>query len=203
MSQRLVYQKQFADGKVVNLGCGDCPVDFGPDTVHVDMDRYDYKNFVQADIHELPFADDQFDTAVLGDVLEHCYNPVQALKEAGRVAKKVVATVFEEWRHDNMEISEKIEAAEKELKDLGYRDIHEQYASLPVFKEHCKEIVDDKVRPHHYHIQNFTDESIKHIIQESGLETVIYRKYHEGTHEGRPFYNWLLVLRKPKLPEAA
>lgn len=38
-----------------------------------------------ADAHELPFDDDAFDLVTLVQVLEHLTNPVQALREAGRV----------------------------------------------------------------------------------------------------------------------
>lgn len=198
MSQRLAYQKMFATGRVVNLGCGDVPVDFGPDTVQVDMDKYDYPNFVQADIHNLPFKDNEFDTAVLGDVLEHSYDPVKCLQESARVAKKLVATVFEEWRHDGLSIEGKIKASEDELHALGHPDIQHQYASLPVFQDHCKEIVGDTDKPHHYHIQNFTDESLKEIVDKTGLEVIIFKKYLELVVDGRPAYNWLLVLQKPE-----
>lgn len=198
MSQRLAYQKMFATGRVVNLGCGDVPVDFGPDTVQVDMDLYDYPNFVQADIHNLPFKDDEFDTAVLGDVLEHSYDPVKCLQESARVAKKLVATVFEEWRHDGLSIEGKIKASEDELHALGHPDIQHQYSNLPVFKDHCKEIVGDTEKPHHYHIQNFTDESLMEIVDKTGLEVVIFKKYLELVVDGRPAYNWLLVLKKPE-----
>jgi ubiquinone/menaquinone biosynthesis C-methylase UbiE len=68
-TRRVEMQKLFAEGRIVNLGCGEDPCDFGERAVHVDLDVYNYPNFVQADIHHLPFKDKEFDTAVLGDVL--------------------------------------------------------------------------------------------------------------------------------------
>jgi len=196
MSARLQFQKQFAEGKVVNIGCGDVPVDFGPDTVQVDFDKFDYPNFVQADAHHLPFADNQFDTAVLGDMLEHCPDPVQVMREAGRVAKKVVATIFEEWRHAGLTIEGKIKESEDELHALGHKDIRSQYDTLPTFKDHCLEIVGDTEVPHHYHINNFTDEDIFRIVEEAGLEFHVKYKFLEGVHEGHNFYNWGIVVKK-------
>lgn len=196
MSARLEFQKNFAKGKVVNIGCGDIPVDFGPDTIQVDMDKYDYPNFVQADAHKLPFSDNQFDTAVLGDILEHCPDPAQVLREAGRVAKRVVATIFEEWRHAGMTVAEKIKASEDERIALGFPTIADQYKDIPVFKEHCLEVVDDSVVSHHAHINNFTDEDIFRIVEEAGLEFDIRYKFYEGTVDGRPFFNWGVVAHK-------
>ena len=40
--------------------------------------------------HKLPFKDNQFDTAVIIHVLHHCEDGLEVLKEAKRVAKRVV-----------------------------------------------------------------------------------------------------------------
>jgi ubiquinone/menaquinone biosynthesis C-methylase UbiE len=42
----------------------------------------------QADIYNLPFKDETFDSVIICFVLEHLQNPVQALKETKRVLKK-------------------------------------------------------------------------------------------------------------------
>lgn len=52
--------------------------------------RHPDMNFVQSDAAHLPFADHSFDTAVLDHVLEHQRDPVPALLEARRVARKRV-----------------------------------------------------------------------------------------------------------------
>jgi ubiquinone/menaquinone biosynthesis C-methylase UbiE len=199
MSQRLVYQKQFASGRVVNIGCGEVPVDFGPDTVQVDMDKYDHKNFVQADAHNLPFKDDEFDTAVLGDIVEHSINPAQMLREAGRVAKKVVATIYEEWRLEEMggSVEAYVDNMKKDIKKAGFNSHYDYLKSLPVHKEHIIEVVEDTVdNPHHPHVQAFTEESLKKVIEDSGLNIIIFTKFQEGIHEGHVTYNWLLVANK-------
>lgn len=57
-------------------------------------------NVVQGDAHELPqFKDDQFDIALVGDVIEHLTDPQITLAEAARVAKYVlISTPYEyEW----------------------------------------------------------------------------------------------------------
>lgn len=195
-SQRIKYQRIFAQGKIVNLGCGENPCQFGDDAVHVDIDIYNHKNFVQADIHNLPFKDDEFDTAVMGDVLEHCYDPIQALREAGRVAKKVVATVFEEWRLVPGGIEKQIENKYQELKKLGFDNEIDYFNSLESHKGKIVSITSDYEIVHHPHLHQFTDDSLKKIIDDAGLDIIIFYKYPEGETEGRIFYNWLLVLKK-------
>lgn len=188
MSKRLAFQRNFAFGKVVNLGCGDIPVDFGPDAVHVDIDNFDYPNFVQADLHKLPFADNQFDTSILGDVLEHSPDPVQMMKEAGRVARVVCATIFEEPYDED---------GEDCIKKRGFDSVKEWYDSMPNKPyKHCTEIVDDEKMPHHFHIQHFTDDDIWRIMKMAGLEIIIYHKVIEGIHRGKPHYNWLVLAKK-------
>jgi ubiquinone/menaquinone biosynthesis C-methylase UbiE len=51
---------------------------------------------VQADAHDLPFADGAFDVVVCGEVLEHVKSPIGVLAEARRVLRpggRLVATV--------------------------------------------------------------------------------------------------------------
>ena len=196
-SQRMRYQRMFAKGRIVNLGCGENPCNFDEDVVHVDIDTYNHKNFVQADIHHLPFKDNEFDTAVLGDVLEHSPDPVQMLREAGRVAKKVVATVFEEWRIDGG-APEMIDRMKRDEKVMGF-DNHLSYLkSLPTVKDKIVSVTDDSIISHHPHIQQFTDKNLKKIIDDAGLEVIIFHKFQEGIHEGRIWYNWLIIAQKKK-----
>lgn len=199
MSKRLEFQKMFASGRVVNIGCGEVPVDFGPDTVQVDMDVYNHKNFVKADAHNLPFEDDEFDTAVLGDILEHSVDPAQMLREAGRVAKKVVATIYEEWRLKDYGTTNKdfVDHMNNGIKEMGFASHYDYLKSLPVHKDKIVEVVpDDPENPHHPHIQEFTAESLMEFIKVSGLKIQIFTKFQEGVHEGRQTYNYLLIANK-------
>jgi SAM-dependent methyltransferase len=69
---------------------------FGPGhRIHADR-------FIQGDVCDLScFKDDEFDVAVATEVLEHVPLPWVALREAGRVAKRVLITVPYEgrWQH--------------------------------------------------------------------------------------------------------
>ena len=61
-----------------------------------DSNRFDNVVFKQADILELPFADEYFDHIFLSFVLEHIPNPIQALVKLKRVLKqKGTITIIE------------------------------------------------------------------------------------------------------------
>ena len=56
---------------------------------------------IKGDIQALPFKDDEFDVAVMMEVLEHLPDPVRALEEAARVAKTIIITVPNEMAWTN------------------------------------------------------------------------------------------------------
>ena len=63
---------------------------------NADSNRFDNVVFKQADILELPFADEYFDHIFLSFVLEHIPNPIQALVKLKRVLKqKGTITIIE------------------------------------------------------------------------------------------------------------
>jgi len=199
MSRRLEFQKMFAVGKLVNIGCGEDPCGFGERATHVDLDVYNHPNFVRADAHNLPFGDLSFDTAILGDMLEHVPDPARVLSEAARVARTIVVTIYEEWRLPQEGLNLGIEGAEmydKGLAEMGHANLWDYFQSLPSHKDCIVSITPDDELSHHPHIQQFTQESLEQIIEDAGLEPFIFSKFQEGVHEGRPTYNWLLVARR-------
>ena len=66
----------------------------------VDIDKYDFPGFIQMDANKLEFSDKSFDIAILGEILEHVTSPVMVLKEANRVAKRILITVPNEYEWD-------------------------------------------------------------------------------------------------------
>ena len=72
------FQRKFAFGKVLNVGCNSDGANFGewPGAVNIDLCTKDTNTgwlipaHVLADARQLPFAG-QFDTVVLGEILEH------------------------------------------------------------------------------------------------------------------------------------
>jgi SAM-dependent methyltransferase len=59
------------------------------------------KRFIKGDIAKTPFANHEFDVAVVAEVLEHVPCPVACLREAARVAKRVLITTPFENRWTN------------------------------------------------------------------------------------------------------
>jgi SAM-dependent methyltransferase len=101
--QRFVYQRRHVDfdiepgAEVLDIGSGGDPFPYAT----VLVDRYpgpthhrhapfvhDRREFVQADVCDLPFADKSFDFVYCAHVLEHVDDPLAACREIIRVGKR-------------------------------------------------------------------------------------------------------------------
>jgi len=98
---RLEFQRQYATGRIINLGCSGNPAGLRA-ALHVDMRPGPFVDgptphpFWQGDARHVPRPDDSFDTAVMGEILEHFSteeDAMEALREARRLAPNLVATV--------------------------------------------------------------------------------------------------------------
>ncbi len=69
-------------GRVLNVGSRD--TSYGRDSVNLDHVTYPGVG-VAGDAHDLPFADESFDTCVISAVLQYCRTPDQVIAEAWRV----------------------------------------------------------------------------------------------------------------------
>lgn len=105
--------KHYVKGKLLDLGCGEVPLfkaykNFITDSVCIDWENTIHKNpylDLEHNINEpLPFQDEEFDTIVLSDVLEHIYRPEQLWLEMNRVLKKngkvLLNVPFYYWLHE-------------------------------------------------------------------------------------------------------
>lgn len=196
---RLDFQRRHAVGKVLNIGCGDDPAGFGDQATHLDVDRWALPNFVLGNCHALPFGDGEFDTAVLGDVLEHCELPGVAVREACRVAKRVVITVPEELALPS--VGQHLALGLKQRAD-HYRMVHgwmgmDMTDEEVVVAHKCTDPrfqgspYPEAVVPHDGHVNRFDDEAVGNLCAASGRRIVHFEKVWEG--EGR-WQNWLIVL---------
>jgi len=100
--------KKYAKGKLLDLGCGKVPLyhaykDYVSDNICVDWKMNNYLDFEHNLSKPLPFPDNEFDTIILSDVLEHIYRPELLWKEMYRILSphgKIIMNVpFFYWIH--------------------------------------------------------------------------------------------------------
>lgn len=105
--------KQYAKGKLLDLGCGKVPLyhayrEYVTDNTCVDWENTQHVNEYldfECDLTKvLPFEDEEFDTIILSDVLEHIPNPEHLWKEMSRIlsidGKIIVNVPFYYWLHE-------------------------------------------------------------------------------------------------------
>ena len=103
LTDRLKWIRSNVDksSKIIDIGCnkGHLFFDWDHKNIYsVDIDKYDLPNFTQLDASKpLPFADKEFDVAVLAEITEHTDDPISVIREAMRVSKKLIITV--PWEH--------------------------------------------------------------------------------------------------------
>jgi SAM-dependent methyltransferase len=139
-----------------------------------------------------------FDVVIMGDIIEHLYDPWRAIQEAARVCRGVfLMTIFEEWtlpgygQFIDVGAVHGDEASQK----LGYAN-REEYQTKTFPKRIG--VSDDKV-PHLVHINQFTDDDIRKFVEDliaQGWTMIEYSKAYEATFEKHPWYNWLIALSR-------
>lgn len=94
------YKKLAVGDSILDVGCGISPflskirlktrvgLDFSSETVRVCAEMFKGVAFVLGSATKLPFVDNQFDTVLAGEIIEHLDDPKALLKEMRRVAKK-------------------------------------------------------------------------------------------------------------------
>ena len=73
--------------EILGLNLGSGTSNFGDDIINIDFFKYKNVDLV-ADITKLPLAGNQFDIAILTEVIEHLPHPEIVIKEVSRVLKK-------------------------------------------------------------------------------------------------------------------
>ena len=104
---------QYARGKLLDLGCGKVPLfiayrEYVTDNICVDWEntthKAEYLDFEFDLTKVLPFVDEEFDTIILSDVLEHIPQPEHLWKEMARILSidgKIIMNVpFFYWLHE-------------------------------------------------------------------------------------------------------
>jgi ubiquinone/menaquinone biosynthesis C-methylase UbiE len=99
----VLLAKDFKGGKYLDVGCFNSPMpyeltrdfpeaeiyalDYCEPLIKELQERYPEVKYVVGDAKKLPFKDGEFDYVVAGELLEHCENPSEVLKELARVVK--------------------------------------------------------------------------------------------------------------------
>jgi SAM-dependent methyltransferase len=128
---------QLANKKVIDIGCGDGTYtievydrgkiaflvggDVADKAVRLACDKLAGRN-IQCQInsaYDIPFAEQSFDVAILRGVLHHLDNPIQALKEALRVAR-VVWVIEPNGYNPGLKILEKLSRYHIEHHEKSY-----------------------------------------------------------------------------------
>jgi len=167
--------------KGVEIGCANGMVfkDY-PNMTRVDMDDWkNLDNFVKANAEDLPFKDKEFDVAILGEILEHVKDPELALREAMRVAKRVLITVplEQEWYHPYIV---QFDTLRQEEKDLGKdrSEIYKDSTEVTFYKDDNYE--------HLRHCRWYTNETFVANLIEAGAKDfkVVRLRYSGLAHLG-------------------
>jgi ubiquinone/menaquinone biosynthesis C-methylase UbiE len=118
----------------------------------------------------LPFADKQFHTVIMGDIVEHLYDVEAGIKECARVCSNtLVMTIFEETR---IPVGQHIKEAQEYFNNYNDSEV-----------------------PHLLHINHFTEHDINGFIKMLTDFEVIEKLYE---HETIGLYEWLIALRRIK-----
>ena len=81
---RLDYQRLMAVGSVLDIGCGEANLNGILHAVRIDRMDYHLPGQLIGDAEDLPFLDKAFDSSILGDMLEHVYDPLGVLQGSCR-----------------------------------------------------------------------------------------------------------------------
>jgi SAM-dependent methyltransferase len=172
--ERLVWLKKNVFGqKIVDIGCNEGLTFRDHPLVSritgVDIDAWNppgYAKFVQSDAATLPFAKEEFDCAVVSEILEHVPDPVAVLKEARRVAKVIMFTIPNEYNWHPAALPMVPLADRLKLENLTY----DQKMIVEARKQFCSGIVDDKTKPHLWHIRFFDLDMVCEVFEKAGLK---------------------------------
>ena len=161
-----VYKNVIPGDKVVDIGCYDGAIfkdtPIVDDVTFVDLDDFGLKNYVKANAEDLPFRDKEFDVASMTEILEHIPNQITAIKEAMRVAKKIIITVpYEhEWCDDYVPFAT-VDGLEKATGRDRTRLLSPQYKD-------CKNLDKKDNLEHLWHIRWYTPETMAEDLRKAG-----------------------------------
>jgi len=170
-ADRYDWMRYHAEGSIVDIGCAG-GMTFGDKATNVDVDKYDCPNFVRSKAEELPFPDNNFDTACLGDVLEHVKDPVVVIREARRVARRQVL------------ISVPRENDDKIILKKDKPDLYEKEYDHWIRDNKPKDVTNDDEFPHLLHRRIYRHKLLIDQLKEAGFTKFeirpVIKRYYQG-----------------------
>jgi len=135
----------------------------------LDIDLYDLPRFIQLDAADLitykksGIKDNEYDTVVLAEILEHVKDPITVLKGAKRVGRRLVITVPDPA---NWDLKYKpYQTIEEEIKVTGLTQIESARRSNPMAKElYTKDNCD-----HMFHHRWYTEKMLRDHLSKAGI----------------------------------
>lgn len=101
LALKIKQKSEFLQGDILDIGCGQKPYKRffrTSDYIGLELDTPDNRTFKQADYFyngvKMPFGDNQFDSILCNQVLEHVFDPELFLKEVYRVVKPGGTVMF-------------------------------------------------------------------------------------------------------------
>jgi FkbM family methyltransferase len=161
-----IHQQIKPEEKILDIGSADGWIfkdtDFVQNVTSIDLDQYDFPNFIRMDAQNLTFEDNSFDIAVMGEILEHVGDPIRVLKEANRVARRIIITVPDEANWDKQWYPYDTVA------DMTIRRGMTLEQIAKVSNPNAKEFYQDKFK-HLFHERHYTEETLRHDIEKAGI----------------------------------
>jgi len=190
IGHRLKYIWDNSEGKILDIGCerGELWKIFGSkDVTGIDCDNWnpEHIKFIQGFAEDLPFRNNEFDTVILGDILEHVKDIDIVIKEAFRVCKnKLIITVPDEYHYNGIKpFWGKKEALNPKIDPGGYQ----QYL---LSKQKESHLIDDDEFPHLWHVRHFNKSSFVQMIRK------VSKKYKIESHSGGGWAFYYAIVNK-------
>ena len=182
---RIDWVREQAFGRILDIGCNDGVLfndtALAPAVMGVDLDEWKPRyglGFKQADAAKLPFKDGEFHCAFLCEILEHVPDPVAVIKEARRV---VIGCVFftvpyeynwDDKYHPCMSLEDKMRAD-----NVSYEQLMKGNTTS---RDGCVSAIDDKEKPHLWHIRYYTPDTLCQDIEKAGFKYKLELIQYDG-----------------------
>jgi len=210
---RYAWIKNQVSGTILDVGCNDSSMWIHPGGKNTDVNQVTFfdcdkweitwllnPKFVQGDAHELSkhFKEKSFVSVVLGDILEHVFDPYLVLSEAVKVASdKVVLTVPDEYNwNDSLRPFTPISKYVKEIgsyKALVEKDTlgtKSQFARCTGYED------EGRLHKHLYHVRQFSEDEIIKLLDSTGLSYEVCRIwYNFGPDDSSRGCNFAAVIK--------